>query len=67
MRTVPVLAFRYDAGIERGARMFELLREEEKMFPAQTDDRPAEDELPMMTEEDFAAPTPSGADAEKAA
>jgi ribosome-binding factor A len=30
LRTVPVLAFRYDTGIERGARMFELLREEEQ-------------------------------------
>jgi ribosome-binding factor A len=30
LRTVPQLAFRYDTGIERGARMFELLREEEK-------------------------------------
>jgi hypothetical protein len=30
LRTVPALAFRYDTGIERGARMFELLREEEQ-------------------------------------
>jgi ribosome-binding factor A len=28
LRAVPALAFRYDTGIERGARMFELLREE---------------------------------------
>jgi ribosome-binding factor A len=28
MRTIPVLAFRYDAAIERGVRMFELLRTE---------------------------------------
>lgn len=32
LRSVPQLAFRYDTGIERGARMFELLREEEKTF-----------------------------------
>ena len=62
MRTVPVLAFRYDAGIERGARMFELLREEEKMFPANADDRPAEEELPVMTEDDFAAPAANEAE-----
>lgn len=30
LRTVPQLAFRYDTGIERGIRMFELLREEER-------------------------------------
>jgi ribosome-binding factor A len=30
LRTVPALMFRYDTGIERGARMFELLREEEQ-------------------------------------
>ena len=30
LRTVPALVFRYDTGIERGVRMFELLREEEQ-------------------------------------
>jgi ribosome-binding factor A len=30
MRTIPALMFRYDTGIERGARMFELLRTEEQ-------------------------------------
>jgi ribosome-binding factor A len=30
LRAVPALMFRYDTGIERGARMFELLREEEQ-------------------------------------
>ena len=30
LRTVPALQFRYDTGVERGARMFELLREEER-------------------------------------
>jgi ribosome-binding factor A len=29
LRTVPTLLFRYDTGIERGVRMFELLRQEE--------------------------------------
>ncbi len=30
MRTIPALSFRYDTGIERGTRMFELLKEEQK-------------------------------------
>jgi ribosome-binding factor A len=30
LRSVPALAFRYDTGIERGVRMYELLRQEEK-------------------------------------
>ncbi|MDX1935263.1 MAG: 30S ribosome-binding factor RbfA [Capsulimonadales bacterium] len=30
MRTIPTLSFRYDTGIERGARMYELLREEQQ-------------------------------------
>src|SRR5262249_55510113 len=30
LRSVPTLVFRYDTGIERGVRMFELLREEEQ-------------------------------------
>jgi ribosome-binding factor A len=55
MRTVPTLAFRYDEGIERGARMFELLRDEERQFPKE-DDRPDESQLPQMTEADFEAP-----------
>src|ERR671926_396845 len=29
LRTVPSLTFRYDTGIERGARVYELLRQEE--------------------------------------
>ena len=29
MKTIPALMFRYDTGIERGTRMFELLREEQ--------------------------------------
>jgi ribosome-binding factor A len=55
LRSVPALAFRYDQGIERGARMFELLRSEERTF-ATTDDRPDPSLLPEMTEEDFALP-----------
>lgn len=50
MRTVPKLAFRYDAGVERGVRMFELLREEERNFAVPTDSaaevKPDGDELP---------------------
>jgi ribosome-binding factor A len=34
LRTVPALQFRYDTGVERGARMFELLREEEREIGA---------------------------------
>jgi ribosome-binding factor A len=30
MRTIPALSFRYDTGIERGVRMYELLQEEQK-------------------------------------
>jgi ribosome-binding factor A len=43
LRTVPALAFRYDTGIERGARMFELLREEEQTLaenPHESEDGP---------------------------
>ena len=45
IRTVPQLAFRYDAGIDRGIRMFELLQDEAKNFPVETTeaaDTPAE-------------------------
>ncbi len=58
LRVVPVLAFRYDAGIESGARMFELLRSEETQFRASqiNDDRPDEADLPILTEADFASP-----------
>jgi ribosome-binding factor A len=42
MRTVPLLVFRADTGIERGVRMFELLKEEEQAFPHTPDsDTPA--------------------------
>lgn len=34
LRSVPALQFRYDTGVERGARMFELLREEEREIGA---------------------------------
>ena len=70
IRTIPVLVFRMDTGIERGVRMFDLLREEgeatkqnEKDSSAyrredgneSDDDRP--DDLPEMTEADFAPKT----------
>lgn len=32
LRTVPTLLFRYDTGIERGVRLFELLKQEEENF-----------------------------------
>lgn len=32
MRTVPALQFRFDTGIEKGVRMFELLREEQQFL-----------------------------------
>ena len=48
LRTVPVLIFRRDEGIERGVRMFELLKEEER-FAATL--RPAtEEELTAVRE-----------------
>lgn len=43
LRNVPALAFRYDTGIERGARMYELLRNEERAI--------AEDLVPGSAEE----------------
>jgi ribosome-binding factor A len=63
LRVVPVLAFRYDTGIESGARMFELLRSEETQYGVNhaNDDRPADADLPVMTEDDFAvASDPAG-------
>ena len=75
IRTIPVLVFRLDTGIERGVRMFDLLREEGKAIEQNEkdashhvsdqdadddlndeDDRP--DDLPEMTEADFAEPKP---------
>ena len=32
LRTVPILQFRYDTGVEKGVRMFELLKEEQRFF-----------------------------------
>lgn len=32
LKTVPTLQFRYDTGVEKGVRMFELLKEEQKFF-----------------------------------
>lgn len=53
LRTVPALTFRYDTGVERGARMFELLRAEEANTAS---DRPDTGEI-EMTEADFARDT----------
>lgn len=46
LRTVPALSFRYDTGIERGARMFELLRSDQ----AELDENKP---VVEMTEADF--------------
>ncbi len=56
LRTVPKLVFRYDIGVERGVRMFELLREEQRNFSSGSDgeEKPDGDSLPELTEEDFA-------------
>ena len=56
LRTVPSLSFRYDTGVERGVRMFELLREEERNMAADHEgdvEKPEEDALPELTEADF--------------
>lgn len=45
LRTVPMLVFRLDEGIERGVRMFELLREEKQFAES----------LPPATEEELTA------------
>ena len=45
LRTVPILVFRFDEGIDRGVRMFELLREEQQFSAS----------LPPATEEELAA------------
>lgn len=36
LRQVPELVFRYDTGIDRGVKMFELLKQEEANFPVET-------------------------------
>lgn len=56
LRTVPTLMFRYDTGVERGARMFELLREEQRNLSPDTaaEGKPADGDLPTLTEADFA-------------
>lgn len=60
LRTVPQLMFRYDTGIERGARMFELLREHGPAADAGADKTDAD--AIEMTEEDFAHDDPQSAD-----
>ena len=60
LRTVPSLMFRYDTGVERGARMFELLRSDE--IKSALEEKP-EAEV-VMTEEDFAHGQSDGAGAD---
>ena len=43
LRTVPVLAFRYDTGIESGVRMFDLLREEAQAVAENAANNPSPD------------------------
>ncbi len=52
LRTVPQLMFRYDTGMERGVRMFELLRQHAP--PASDEDKAGAENAVTMTEEDFA-------------
>ncbi len=52
LRTVPQLMFRYDTGMERGVRMFELLRQHAP--PASDADKAGAENAVTMTEEDFA-------------
>jgi ribosome-binding factor A len=52
LRTVPQLMFRYDTGMERGVRMFELLRQHAP--PASDEDKAGAENPVTMTEEDFA-------------
>lgn len=46
LKTVPILQFRYDTGVEKGVRMFELLKEEQKFFA----ENPNPEETPENTE-----------------
>ncbi len=46
LRTVPVLVFRMDTGIERGVRMFDLLREESKAIEQNEKDSSEYDHVP---------------------
>jgi hypothetical protein len=58
LRTVPQLMFRYDTGVERGARMFELLRENAALNngggDGAEDKADAANKIDALTEEDFA-------------
>ena len=66
LRSVPALTFRYDTGIERGVRMFELLRQEERELGGAPEKPGADGEDAFeMTEEDFADGEPRGAGADE--
>lgn len=51
LRTIPNLVFRYDAGIERGIQMFELLRQEGAELAEMERNRPPEQDGGEDTEE----------------
>ncbi|MBC8142110.1 MAG: 30S ribosome-binding factor RbfA [Armatimonadetes bacterium] len=51
LRVVPVLSFRYDTGVDKGVRMFELLKEEDRFFkdnPQVDEPAPGEPETPSV-------------------
>ena len=52
IRTVPQLVFRYDAGIDRGIRMFELLQDEAKQFPVEAGSEQSATESPAPADKD---------------
>jgi len=74
LRSVPQLMFRYDTGVERGARMFELLRQHVPVDGEE--DKAGVEDVIALTEEDFASddrisaddslPDPDGARADGA-
>ena len=54
IRSIPQLVFRYDTGIDRGIRMFELLQEEAKEFVVETA-TPDGDTAPAQSPDDTEA------------
>lgn len=49
LKTVPILQFRYDSGVEKGVRMFELLKEEQKFFADNPNPEPVPEESETLT------------------
>ena len=62
LKTVPTLQFRYDTGVEKGVRMFELLKEEQQFFT----ENPQPAEAPEASETRETLPTrPPAVDVDK--